>query len=78
MNPLVIEMMLREKREDMLREAERQRMLAEYERGQQRLMKKMVILIGDVLIRLGERMKRRYEQELALQVESCCEKTVCK
>lgn len=78
MNPLVIEMMLREKREDMLREAERQRMLAEIEMGQQRLTGKLTVLLGDVLIRLGERMKRRYEQELALQVESCCEKTVCK
>ena len=78
MNPLVIEMMLREKREDMLREAERQRMLAEYEKGQQQLIQKLVLLLGDVLIRLGERMKRRYEQELALQAEACCEKTLCK
>lgn len=70
MNPYMIELMIREKREDMLREAERQRLVAQYEAGRVRAKTRFALALGDVLISLGERLKSRYGQKSELP---CCE-----
>lgn len=70
MNPQIIELMLKEKREDMLREAERQRLIALYEKGQPQINSKIAIVVGDILIRLGERLKNRYGLKVELPTTS--------
>jgi hypothetical protein len=64
MNPYLLEVMLKEKRQDMLREAERQRMINEYEAANPPVQGRLVIALGDLLIRLGERLKQRYQGKL--------------
>jgi hypothetical protein len=68
MNPYVIEVILREKRDDMLREAERQRLVAQYEAAQQPPKSRIALTVGDLLIRLGEKLKERYSAKLDLPV----------
>lgn len=68
MNHQIIELMLREKREDLLREAERQRAIAEYEAGIPRKPNRLAVALGNRLIKLGEGLKRRYAQEAELSV----------
>jgi hypothetical protein len=74
MNHQIIEMMLREKREDLLREAERQRMLAEYEKGHNSATNRLGIAAGNLLIRLGEKLKGRYVTKIDVMSEACCQK----
>lgn len=69
MNPYVIEVILREKRDDMLREAERQRRIAEYEAyeaARNPSKRRLAVAVGDMLIRLGERLKERNSSKLEL------------
>lgn len=61
MNPYVIEVMLKEKRDAMLEEAERQRLIAQYEAGHPQKESKLAIVLADMLIRLGHKLKERYE-----------------
>ena len=68
MNPYVVEQMIREKREDMLREAARQRLIAEYEAGRRTGKGRVWCVVGELLIRLGERLKSRYEEKVELPV----------
>ena len=68
MNPYVIELMIREKREDMLREAERLRLIAEYEAGRKNRNGRVWYAVGELLIRLGERLQNRYGQDVELSV----------
>ena len=68
MNPYVVEVMIREKREDMLREAARLRLIAEYEAGRRARKGRIWCAVGELLIRLGERLKNRYEQKVELPV----------
>jgi hypothetical protein len=76
MNPYVIEVILREKREDMLREAERQRRIAQYEPheahevARQPAKGRLAVAVGNMLIRLGERLKERYAPQLELPAGS--------
>jgi hypothetical protein len=67
MNPYVLEVILKEKRAEMLREAERQRMINEYEAANPPVRGRLAIAFGDLLIRTGKRLKKRYQSEL----ESC-------
>lgn len=64
MNPYLLEVMLKEKRADMLREAARQRMIHEYEAAHPPVRGRLAITLGDLLICLGERLKQRYQKEL--------------
>jgi len=70
MNPYIIELMLKEKREEMLREAERQRCLALYEADRPRIASRIAVAAGDILIRLGERLKNRYSLKVELPTAS--------
>jgi len=70
MNPYITELMIKEKREDMLREAERQRLIALYEAGQPQIKSRIAIAAGDILIHLGERLKNRYGLKVELSTSS--------
>lgn len=73
MNPYVIETLLREKREDLLREAERQRLIARYEAANPS--KKAIIMtaLGRKLVNLGEKLQERYgrDAQLTLTARAC-------
>lgn len=64
MNPYIFEVILKEKRADMLKEAERQRLIAQYEAAQQPTESRFAVALGDILIRVGEKLKRRYAGKL--------------
>jgi hypothetical protein len=71
MNPLLLEVMLKEKRRDLLQEADRQRLLAIYNANNPGLRARVELALGDVLIRLGEKIKRRYARPLELGEDLC-------
>jgi hypothetical protein len=64
MNPLLLEVMLKEKRRDMLEEAKRQRLVAIYNNDNPGRRARFQLALGDFLIRLGEKLKRRYTRPL--------------
>lgn len=70
MNPYVIEVILREKRDDMLREAERQRLIAQYDAAREAdrpsSRSRLAVAIGTMLIRLGQRLKEGSPSKLEL------------
>ncbi len=71
MNPIITEMMLRERREDMLKEAEQIRLVALYEANNPTKKAKILIALGDFLIQTGEKIKQRYSPKVALAADSC-------
>jgi hypothetical protein len=66
MNDFSVEMMLREKREDMLREAKRLRMINDYEKSIQRNRGAMGLFVAELLIHWGEGLRKRYERKLEI------------
>lgn len=66
MNPLIVEMMIKERHREMLQEAKRQRLVALYEARYLPRRAKLLIGLGDLLIQLGEKLKHRYQHETAL------------
>ncbi len=71
MNPLLLETMLKEKRRELLEEAARQRLVATYNAANPGWRAKSQLALGDFLIRMGEKMKARYSQPLALGNDIC-------
>ncbi len=71
MNPLFIEMIIKEQREDMLQEAERLRLVALYEANNPTKKAKILIALGDFLIQAGEKIKQRYSPKAELATGSC-------
>jgi hypothetical protein len=71
MNPLLLETMLREKRREFLEEAARQRLVAIYNADNPGWWAKSQLVLGDFLIRLGEKMKARYSRPLVLDNDVC-------
>jgi len=71
MNPLLLEIMLKEKRRDLLEEADRQRLVAIYNDNNPNWRARFQIALGDVLIRLGEKIKRRNIRPLDLANDLC-------
>ena len=69
MNDFMIEQVLKEKRQDMLREAERLRMISEYEKARGVRIPWLANACGDLLIHLGERLKRRAQVRVGLQAD---------
>lgn len=67
MNPYMIDLILKEKREEMLRVSSRLQLLAEHEAGRTKKNGSVGLALGELLIRLGERLKNRYAagEELA-------------
>lgn len=63
MNPYIIEIIIRERQQELCREAERQRMVAEWEAANPQEKGRLAIALGNLLIRLGNNLKARYESE---------------
>lgn len=66
MNPYITELMIKERRREMLEEAERLRLIAAYEANRQTHKARFLTALGEKLIALGERLKRRYGQNVEL------------
>jgi len=60
--------MVNEKRQDLLEEATRQRLIAQYEAGRPRAGNRLALALADLLIHLGEGLKRRFAGQLNLPV----------
>jgi hypothetical protein len=71
MNPLLLEVMLKEKRRDMLEEAKRQRLVAIYNNDNPGRRARFQLALGDFLIRLGKKLKRRYTRPLNPDDDLC-------
>jgi hypothetical protein len=71
MNPLITEMMIKERRNDMLQEAERLRLVALYEADNPPRKARILIALGDLLIRTGEKIKQRYCQTPEISTSTC-------
>jgi hypothetical protein len=63
MNPYLMEVMLKEKKREMLIEAERLRLLAAYEANRQSRKSRLLSALGELLITVGEKLTRRYSHE---------------
>ncbi len=73
MNPLLLELTLKEKRRDLLEEADRQRLIALYNAANPGWRARFQLALGDCLIRLGEKLKRRYTRPVDLNDDFCHE-----
>lgn len=60
MNDFILEAILKEKRENMLHEAARLRMVKEYELSLPSRRDRLMVYIGNLLIRMAEKLHRRY------------------
>ena len=63
MNPYLMEVMLKERKREMLSEAKRLQMLAAYEASRENRKSRMLNALGELLIAAGERLTRRYSHE---------------
>jgi hypothetical protein len=63
MNPFLLEMLVQEKRREMLEEAKRQRLLAVYNTSNLSGLKRLQLTLGNFFIRFGERLKYRYSSQ---------------
>ncbi|MGB3211700.1 MAG: hypothetical protein WBB19_13435 [Desulforhopalus sp.] len=73
MNPLIYEVMIEEKRRDMLKEAARQQIITIYNAKNPSRQARMLLALGNFLIRLGERVKRRSTRSLNIGDDFCRE-----
>lgn len=73
MNPLFLELQLKEKHREMLKEAELQRLLAAYNALNPGWRERMQVTLGDFLIRLGKKIKHRYTHQLLAENDLCRE-----
>jgi hypothetical protein len=71
MNPIIMEMMIKEKRRDMLQEAERLRLVALYETDNPPKKERIIIALSDLLIRTGEKLKQRHCQTPEISTSTC-------
>jgi hypothetical protein len=66
MNPLILELMVKERSTEIRREAQRLHLIAQYDAhrsaiaGRSRVWARLWIALGDLLIRFGERLKSRH------------------
>lgn len=65
MNPLIIDLMIAERSAEMRREVQRRQLLAQYDAQRTTFRRaargRLWIALGDLLIRIGERIKMRYK-----------------
>lgn len=74
MNPLILEVIIKDKHEDMLREAHRQRLINQFNlsRGTTTSLRKWIFMaLGDLLINAGKRLQHHYGTTMELREESC-------
>ncbi len=62
MNTYLIDKILQEQQQEMRRETEKRQLIALWEKNNRRLRKPLLVFVADVLIRLGERIKKHYSQ----------------
>lgn len=73
MNPYYMEMMIKEKRRETATEAQRQRLVAIYEAQNPGAADRLLLALGNTLIRLGEHLKRRCQPPVELAEKLCRE-----
>jgi len=66
MNPYTYEVLLRERRREMLEYAERRRLLAAYEASFPSQRARLFAALGKCLVAAGERLIRRYESRVEI------------
>ncbi len=66
MNPYLMEMMLKERKKEMLLEAKRIQLLTAYEAGRKSRKSRLLNALGKLLITAGEKLTRRYSHEQEL------------
>lgn len=66
MNYFTVEVMLKERREDMLRESRRLRMIRDYEKSMQGRKGAIGLHVAELLIWLGESLRKRYVRKMEL------------
>jgi hypothetical protein len=71
MNPLLLEIILKEKRRELLEEAERQRLVALHNDDNPGRRARLQLALGEFLIRQGEKIKRRSRRRLDLEKDLC-------
>lgn len=71
MNPVIMEMIIKEKRDDMLAEAERLQLVALYEANTPPRKARILITLGDLLIHTGEKLKQRYSHTQEISTSTC-------
>lgn len=63
MNPYLMEVMLKERKREMLIEAERMRLLAAFEASRKKQKSRLLNGLGELLIAAGEKLTRRQSHE---------------
>lgn len=72
MNPYLLEVELRQRRQEMVEEARRLRLVALYNaQNSHRNSNRLILAIADMLITLGETLKKRHGQFPALSPSLC-------
>lgn len=70
MNPLIIDLMMAERSEEIRRDVQRRRLLAQYDAqrlaARRAAWSRLWIALGNLLIRTGERIKTRYTPKAAI------------
>lgn len=66
MNPYEMEVLLQEKRREMLAEAERLRLVAEYDGNRPNMSEKVLKKLGEWLIAIGEKLTHRYDHKFEI------------
>ena len=66
MNPYIMEVLLKERHREMLAEAERLRLIAEYEGTRMGVKEKVVKRIGEWFIIIGEKLTHRYDHKFEM------------
>lgn len=73
MNPYYMEKMIEEKRREMLAEAERLRLVAVYNAHNPGRIDRLLLALGEMLISMGENLKRRHGRPADLEAKLCRE-----
>lgn len=73
MNPLLLDVMLKEKRRDLLNEADRQRLVSIYNAANPGRRAQFRLALGNALIQLGKKIQGCNKRQLALENDLCRE-----
>jgi hypothetical protein len=71
MNPLYIDLMIRERQREAAAEADRRRLLAIYAAHNPNRVDRLLFALGTTLVRLGEHLRRRCQPDADLNATPC-------